>query len=266
MSDGFGCRRALRLGHHGAARSLRDRNMRLVCERLPMVAGTMEMELFVVVALQRMFDERQAPRSTGQRRLSSRALVRFCATRGKQHTTHVLPAIAHIHLLSHDRRPLRIPYTEENICLRAIDTSTQFYNYYSPSMAPSPRKPAPQFFEQSWHETDSIAFDPASLPLSRAPRAWERKPERATTRDGKQKKIWRRYPLRSQPSTAVDEDATQDSRSRAVKKLRVRPENKEDSASRAGRKTRAARGTRWDRRRSVLPSRMHRVLNAIKSD
>ncbi|KAF2733453.1 hypothetical protein EJ04DRAFT_272758 [Polyplosphaeria fusca] len=124
-------------------------------------------------------------------------------------------------------------------------------------MAPSPRQNAPPSFQQAWHETDTVAFDPSALPLSKAPRAWERKAETKTARDGKQKKIWRRYPLRSQPGSAssktMKETPDTESRSRAVKKLRVRSDGTEDIGSTANVKTRAARGTRWDRRKSVLP-------------
>ncbi|KAF2178195.1 hypothetical protein K469DRAFT_754530 [Zopfia rhizophila CBS 207.26] len=124
-------------------------------------------------------------------------------------------------------------------------------------MAPSPRTTAPPTFNQAWHETDATFLDPTSLPLSKVPRAWERKPEIKISRDGKQKKVWRRYTLRSQPSTAInsEEDEMEDGNSqvRAVKKLRVRPELLAQTARIPKKKSRAFKATRWDRRKSVLP-------------
>ncbi|KAF2657944.1 hypothetical protein K491DRAFT_776845 [Lophiostoma macrostomum CBS 122681] len=125
-------------------------------------------------------------------------------------------------------------------------------------MAPTRRKSAPSAFKQTWHETDAATFDPAALPLTKVPRAWERKAETTVTTDGKEKKVWRRYTLRSKTTNTTEEEdeeeEQQDSRYRAVKKLqRVRPAEMEDIAAKPKDKKRVFKATRWDRRKSVLP-------------
>jgi hypothetical protein len=126
-------------------------------------------------------------------------------------------------------------------------------------MAPSPRKSTRSTFNNTWHETDAAFLDPTSLPLSKAPRAWERKTQVTVSRDGKQKKIFRRYATRSRaantPDVDEDDEEEHDSYSRAVKKLqRMSPDAMEKNATIAKGKRRAFKATRWDRRKSVLPS------------
>lgn len=76
---------------------------------------------------------------------------------------------------------------------------------------------------------------------------------------GKEKKIWRRFSLRSRAdNTAHDEtdEDEQDARSRPVKKRQqMSPKAMEKTTTRPDRKKRAFKATRWDRRKSVLPSR-----------
>ena len=129
-------------------------------------------------------------------------------------------------------------------------------------MAPSPRKTASSTFNQTWHETDVAFLDPNSLPISKAPRAWERKAQLKVSRDGKQKKVFRRYTLRSHVTDSVDaedeDEKEQDSRSRAVKKLqRMSPGAMEKDATMSKGKRRAFKATRWDRRKSVLPREIY---------
>ncbi|KAJ4339408.1 hypothetical protein N0V95_007786 [Ascochyta clinopodiicola] len=131
-------------------------------------------------------------------------------------------------------------------------------------MAPSPRKrmpsprkrlpPAP--FSQTWHETDAAHLDPNALPVARIPRGWERKRQVKQVGDGKEKSIWRRFSLRSSIAEAVDQDETEedehehDAQSRAVKRRqRLSPKAMEKMQG----NKRAFKGTRWDRRKSVLP-------------
>jgi hypothetical protein len=126
-------------------------------------------------------------------------------------------------------------------------------------MAPSPRKSTRSTFNSIWHETDATFLDPTSLPLSKAPRAWERKTQVTVSRDGKQKKVFRRYTTRSRAADAQnveeDDEEEHDSRSRAVKKLqRMSPDAMEKNATMTKGKRRAFKATRWDRRKSVLPS------------
>jgi hypothetical protein len=130
------------------------------------------------------------------------------------------------------------------------------------AMAPSPRKTAPSnAFTQTWDETDAAFLDPTSLPIARMPRGWERKQDTKVTAQGKQKRVWRRYTTRSRGVETPEEDEDEeqhDSRARAVKKLqRMSPGAMEQSASTRQGTQRAFKATRWDRRRSVLPSRQH---------
>lgn len=130
------------------------------------------------------------------------------------------------------------------------------------AMVPSPRKRATRSsFNQTWADSDAASFDPSSLPVARIPRGWERKQQTKRTNQGREKKIWRRVGLRSRASnTAAEEDEEEeeehDARSRAVKKQQhMSPKAMEKTASRSKGKNRAFKATRYDRRKSVLPSK-----------
>lgn len=137
----------------------------------------------------------------------------------------------------------------------------QFYPNTA-AMAPTPRGTAPSSFEQTWDDTDAAFLNPTALPIAKVPRAWERKQETKVTGEGRHKKVWRRYSMRSRaantatPDEDEEEEQERDSRSRAVKKLQhMSPKAMEKSATlRTGRK-RTFKATRWDRRKSVLPRR-----------
>ncbi|KAG9187341.1 hypothetical protein G6011_05212 [Alternaria panax] len=125
-------------------------------------------------------------------------------------------------------------------------------------MAFTPRKRATPTttFDTTWNETDAAFLTPSALPVSKIPRAWERKQEVKRVGEGKEKKIWRRFNLRSRaedtPHESEDEEE-QDARSRPVKRQQhMSPKAMEKSTSRLGKK-RAFKATRWDRRKSVLP-------------
>lgn len=128
-------------------------------------------------------------------------------------------------------------------------------------MVPSPRKRAPgASFHQTWDESDAALLDPSSLPVARIPRGWERKQEPKKTQQGREKKIWRRFNLRSRApdTTEVEEEEEHDARSRAVKRQQnMSPEAMEKTTARPNGRQRAFKATRWDRRKSVLPSRIH---------
>lgn len=128
-------------------------------------------------------------------------------------------------------------------------------------MVPSPRKRASrQAFDQTWDVTDAAFFDPDTLPVARIPRGWERRQETKRTEEGKEKKIWRRFNLRSRASDAneVEPEEEHDARSRPVKKLQqMSPKAMEKSDSRRHGRQRAFQATRWDRRKSVLPRTFH---------
>jgi hypothetical protein len=126
-------------------------------------------------------------------------------------------------------------------------------------MVPSPRKRVTRAsFNQTWDDTNTTLFDPSSLPVARIPRGWERKPETKKTEEGREKKIWRRVNTRSRaPDTAEEEDEEEnDARSRAVKRQQhMSPKAMEKTTAKLNGKKRAFKGTQWDRRKSVLPSR-----------
>ncbi|KAF2830878.1 hypothetical protein CC86DRAFT_168403 [Ophiobolus disseminans] len=124
-------------------------------------------------------------------------------------------------------------------------------------MVPSPRKRAPRpTFDQTWNETDTASLDPSSLPITRVPRAWERKQEIKRTEEGREKKIWRRFNLRSRATDTTEEqdEEEHDARARPVKKLQhLSPKAMEKTAAKFNGKKRTFKATRWDRRKSVLP-------------
>jgi macrodomain Ter protein organizer (MatP/YcbG family) len=125
-------------------------------------------------------------------------------------------------------------------------------------MVPSPRKRAPRAaFDQTWDDADAALLDPSSLPVARIPRGWERKQEVKKTEEGKDRKIWRRFNLRSRAENTTEEvdEQEHDVRSRAVKKQQhMSPEAMEKISTKPNGKKRAFKATRWDRRKSVLPS------------
>jgi hypothetical protein len=112
-------------------------------------------------------------------------------------------------------------------------------------------------FDNTWNETDATFLDPNALPVAKVPRGWERKQEVKRVGEGKEKKIWRRFSLRSRADDTPQEsedDEELDARSRPVKRRQhLSPEAVAKSTSRLGKK-RAFKATRWDRRKSVLPS------------
>jgi hypothetical protein len=126
-------------------------------------------------------------------------------------------------------------------------------------MVPSPRKRVSRAsFNQTWDDTDAALLDPSALPVARIPRGWERKQETKKSGEDREKKIWRRFNLRSRASDAADEqsDEEHDARSRAVKKQQhMSPKAMEKTTQRLNGRKRAFKATRWDRRKSVLPSR-----------
>lgn len=124
-------------------------------------------------------------------------------------------------------------------------------------MAPSPRKTTAPAFKHTWDATDSSFLDPTALSIAKAPRAWDRKQETKTV-GGKQKKVWRRYTTRSRTANVApeeDDHEDHDARSRPVKKLqRMSPQAIEKSTKLQWPRVHAFKATRWDRRKSVLPS------------
>ncbi|KAL1801578.1 hypothetical protein ACET3X_001920 [Alternaria dauci] len=121
---------------------------------------------------------------------------------------------------------------------------------------PRQRATPAKTFDNTWNETDAAFLTPSALPVSKIPRGWERRQEVKRVGQGKEKKIWRRFNLRSRADDTPQEsedDEEQDARSRPVKRLQqMSPKAMEKSTSGLGKK-RAFKATRWDRRKSVLP-------------
>jgi hypothetical protein len=137
-------------------------------------------------------------------------------------------------------------------------------------MVSSPRKRAPPTttpaFNQTWDENDAAFFNPESLPVAKIPRGWERKQEVKKIAEGKEKKIWRRFNLRSRADTPEEQDIDveeQDAQSRPVKRRQhMSPQAMEKTSISKGKK-RVFKATRWDRRKSLLPSTTARPCKAV---
>jgi hypothetical protein len=129
-------------------------------------------------------------------------------------------------------------------------------------------------FTASWSPSKATVLDPASLPIPKAHRAWERAEQVPQAEGSRFKKVWKRYELRVGPEETtleaaqgecqvIEEDL--DSPARVVKKLRVKSPRK-----RGGREADDAHDekyhepTRWarDRRRSGF----RRMLPFLKMD
>ena len=94
-------------------------------------------------------------------------------------------------------------------------------------------------------------------------------PKLPFARDGKYKKVWRRYELRSQlmgqqskPSPSEEEQEGSKSPARAVKKLRLKRGESGESAPIWEAEKPAFAATRWEWRKSVLPSMQQDILGA----
>lgn len=111
-----------------------------------------------------------------------------------------------------------------------------------------------------WTPSKSEALGPAAVKLTkREPRLWERTPHLPASHDSRFKTVWRRYMLRPRsatsapalppepvPTLAVSQEKTPE---RPVKKMRVHHDLLHDAAGHAV-------VTKWQRRRSSLPSKM----------
>jgi hypothetical protein len=113
-------------------------------------------------------------------------------------------------------------------------------------MVPSPRGRAQRAsFDQTWDDTDAAFLDPDALPVARIPRAWERKQEVKRTEEGKDKTIWRRFNFRSRAADTTE----------VKRQQHMSPEAMEKTTGKLNGKKRAFKATRWDRRKSALPSK-----------
>ena len=116
----------------------------------------------------------------------------------------------------------------------------------------------PSTFTASWTPSKAAAFDANTVPLSKVPRAWERKPSQSKSDNGKAKTVWKRYQLRSQPGGSPEgkidvqknEEPGARSPAKVVKKARVASPVKGDGEGASTRGRRKSSATRYDRRKS----------------
>ena len=130
---------------------------------------------------------------------------------------------------------------------------------------------APALLDTWDSDSAATSLDPSGLPVAKVHKAWERHPQSPFARDGRYRKVWKRYETRSssqkQEATDADESAEEEygqdyaqqakSPGRVVKRLRVkRPsgQHAENADSEDEQGAVAAKPTRWDRRKSGLPS------------
>ncbi|KAF2089731.1 hypothetical protein K490DRAFT_63865 [Saccharata proteae CBS 121410] len=120
-----------------------------------------------------------------------------------------------------------------------------------------PMRP-PTFDTTAWNQTDASFLEPTALPLGKAPRAWERQPQSPKARNGKYRKVWRRYEMRARSASQQHQEQPAKSPNKVVKRRaldtsmeknvtpgRVRPKNKQFEA------------TRYERRQSgLLPRKL----------
>ncbi|OJD40545.1 uncharacterized protein BKCO1_1000352 [Diplodia corticola] len=74
----------------------------------------------------------------------------------------------------------------------------------APSSTPPPQQEQPSrpaSFGATWHESDASFLQPGAVPLPKVHHAWERQPHSPFKRNGKYRKVWKRYELRSEPET-----------------------------------------------------------------
>ncbi|GME27690.1 hypothetical protein GTA08_BOTSDO11811 [Neofusicoccum parvum] len=127
----------------------------------------------------------------------------------------------------------------------------------------------PASFDPKWNQTDASFLHPSALPRPKAPRAWERQPHSPFARNGKYRKVWKRYELRSQPKTkdsaaATEKKSAMASPRKIVKKRALdAPADPNATPGRKGPKNKVFAPTRWEtprRHSGRIASRMFLVL------
>ncbi|KAK0644777.1 hypothetical protein DIS24_g8551 [Lasiodiplodia hormozganensis] len=125
----------------------------------------------------------------------------------------------------------------------------------APSSTPPPQQEQPTrpaSFEAKWKESDASFLQPSKIPVPKAHRAWERQPHSPFTRNGKFRKVWKRYELRSQPDTETNAANTEKnspakSPRKVVKKRALEaPADPTATPGRKAPKNKAFAPTRWE--------------------
>lgn len=123
------------------------------------------------------------------------------------------------------------------------------------SSTPPPQKEQPTrpaSFDATWQQADASFLKPSSIPLPKAHRGWERQPHSPFVRSGKYRKVWKRYDLRSEPTTKTPDATTEkkgimSSPRKVVKKRALdAPVDPNATPGRKGPKSKAFAPTRWE--------------------
>lgn len=125
----------------------------------------------------------------------------------------------------------------------------------APSSTPPPQQEQPTrpaSFDTTWDQQDASFLQPSAIPLPKPHRAWERQPQSPFSRNGRYRKVWKRYELRSQPKTrpliAEMEKKSPAKSPRKVVKKRALDASVDPNATpgRKGPKNKAFAPTRWE--------------------
>ncbi|KAL1621739.1 hypothetical protein SLS54_005262 [Diplodia seriata] len=125
----------------------------------------------------------------------------------------------------------------------------------APSSTPPPQQeqPArPASFGATWNESDASFLQPGAVPLPKAHRAWERQPHSPFKRNGKYRKVWKRYELRSEPEPQtgpanMEKKSPAKSPRKVVKKRALDvPADPTATPGRRAPKSKAFAPTRWE--------------------
>ncbi|KAL1651903.1 hypothetical protein SLS58_000026 [Diplodia intermedia] len=125
----------------------------------------------------------------------------------------------------------------------------------APSSTPPPQQEQPvrpASFGATWNESDASFLQPGAVPLPKAHRAWERQPHSPFKRNGKYRKVWKRYELRSEPDPQpgpanMEKKSPAKSPRKVVKKRALDvPADPTATPGRRAPKSKAFAPTRWE--------------------
>ena len=115
---------------------------------------------------------------------------------------------------------------------------------------------APPSFNASWSPSKTAALGTTNLPVTKVPRAWDRKPCNPSTEQSRVKTVWKRYELRPQrqsqqtlaPSATKRSNSEPPPSEKVVKRQRLQSPRSDGETSPNFKASYAP--TRWERRRS----------------
>lgn len=123
-------------------------------------------------------------------------------------------------------------------------------------ISPAESTSAQPSFNASWSPSKTAALGPVNLPVTKAPRAWDRKPCNPSAEQSRVKMVWKRYELRAQrktqqmpaPQTTNRSNSEPPPKEKVVKRLRLQSPRSDGETSPNSKASYAP--TRWDRRKS----------------